>query len=367
MCRHCLINVAIPRWLLVAAPLASCALLFSATPAAAHVDYFRVNKGVIYPQTANNTQPTTPYDNGFYGRLDLGATPGDIASASAVSTTAPLLNYVLTQSSTGYWSWAQYFNSLTQLDSALPVGHTYRFNISGGALGAQSALSPTPANNLFSPSIPYFVGTTFDQLQGLDPSAPFTLRWNAFAAPFGANDLAIFLSIVRISDSQPVYSVGLNNATTSHQLSAITLAPNTEYRAELIFSSRVDTPNAGFTVASGLVDFDLVTDLQFKTGERLPGDYNRNHVVDAADYTLWRNTLGQINVTPYTGADGDGDGKILRADYDVWEANYGLTSPASGSLLTAVPEPSAANLLLCGLFAASLLPRRGNRAAGKRR
>ena len=30
----------------------------------------------------------------------------------------------------------------------------------------------------------------------------------------------------------------------------------------------------------------------------LAGDYNRNGVVDAADYTVWRNTLGQIGPRP---------------------------------------------------------------------
>src|SRR5262249_16806154 len=35
------------------------------------------------------------------------------------------------------------------------------------------------------------------------------------------------------------------------------------------------------------------------------GDYNHNGVVDAADYTVWRDHLG-ANVAPYSGADGDG-------------------------------------------------------------
>ena len=36
-----------------------------------------------------------------------------------------------------------------------------------------------------------------------------------------------------------------------------------------------------------------------------------------------RNTLDQTGLTPFSGADGDGDGSILAADYDVWKANYG--------------------------------------------
>jgi hypothetical protein len=54
------------------------------------------------------------------------------------------------------------------------------------------------------------------------------------------------------------------------------------------------------------------------------GDYNRNGVVDAADYTVWRDTLG-ANVAAYTKADGDGNGAVNQADYTKWRANFGTT------------------------------------------
>jgi hypothetical protein len=59
------------------------------------------------------------------------------------------------------------------------------------------------------------------------------------------------------------------------------------------------------------------------------GDYNQNNVVDAADYTVWRNTLGG-SVTAYSGADGDGDGMIGPEDYGIWKAHFGQTLPGSG-------------------------------------
>jgi pectate lyase len=59
----------------------------------------------------------------------------------------------------------------------------------------------------------------------------------------------------------------------------------------------------------------------------LPGDFNSDGVVNAADYTVWRdNTSGEY--TP--------------ADYTVWASNYGR----SASTGTTVPEPSALMLLL---------------------
>jgi hypothetical protein len=53
------------------------------------------------------------------------------------------------------------------------------------------------------------------------------------------------------------------------------------------------------------------------------GDYNRNGLVEAADYVLWRKTLGQ-SVVPYEGADGNGSGMIDESDYTVWRARFGL-------------------------------------------
>ena len=56
----------------------------------------------------------------------------------------------------------------------------------------------------------------------------------------------------------------------------------------------------------------------------LAGDYNYNGVVDAADYTMWRDALGS---TIYIAADGDGNGTVEPADYGVWKQNFGNTLP----------------------------------------
>jgi hypothetical protein len=62
----------------------------------------------------------------------------------------------------------------------------------------------------------------------------------------------------------------------------------------------------------------------------LAGDYNLNGVVDAADYVVWRKTLGG-SVTPYTSADGNGDCKIDDSDRVMWRAHFGQTLPAPGT------------------------------------
>jgi hypothetical protein len=61
----------------------------------------------------------------------------------------------------------------------------------------------------------------------------------------------------------------------------------------------------------------------------LPGDYNRNGVVDTADWVVWmklRNTAVPI----YTLADGNGDGFVDDDDYDIYVENFGETFPGAG-------------------------------------
>jgi Ca2+-binding RTX toxin-like protein len=67
------------------------------------------------------------------------------------------------------------------------------------------------------------------------------------------------------------------------------------------------------------------------------GDYNGDLMVNAADYIVLRGSMG-ASVTPFTSADGNGDGLVDANDRAVWVANYGqrVTLP-----LIADPGPVA--------------------------
>ncbi len=316
-------------------------------------DFYRVGKTVVYQQTSN-TQPVTPTT--VYGGVDMfTSVPADFTSARVFSTTttppSPVPEFVLTQFSPGYWGSSQTYANLAAMDTNLPPGDTFGFLVEGGLLGSQLALLPIPATDLFSPNVPYYTGTEFTQLNNMDTRLPFTLTWNSFTPAPTANDSPIFLSIYRVSDGQTMISTSLSNTATSFLIPANTLAPSTQYQAYLDFSSRLNTADTGFSTADATAAYDSSTGLQFTTSVYPPGDYDRNHVVNAADYVLWRKTLGQTGLVPYSGADGDGDGKILPADYNVWRTNFGAAAPSSGTSLgaLAVPEPTAAALVIAGM------------------
>ncbi|WP_146590455.1 sialidase family protein [Posidoniimonas polymericola] len=79
--------------------------------------------------------------------------------------------------------------------------------------------------------------------------------------------------------------------------------------------------------------------------EPLLGDFNNDGVVDAADYSVWRDNLGASitlpnedpSVTP---------GTVSEQDYETWRKNYGAVAaaPSTGGARE-VPEPAAAWLL----------------------
>jgi glucose/arabinose dehydrogenase len=92
----------------------------------------------------------------------------------------------------------------------------------------------------------------------------------------------------------------------------------------------------------GLVSGDVI----YVTPDLAAGDYNDNGIVDAADYTIWRDSFGS---TSDLRADGDGDQLIDDDDYAVWKWTFGnLANAGAATALSAVPEPASVWLLVAG-------------------
>lgn len=118
--------------------------------------------------------------------------------------------------------------------------------------------------------------------------------------------------------------------------------------SEMYFGTRwLDNVTPGGSASFDSVRFEYIP----VPGDPVPGDYNGNGVVDAADYTVWRDSLGQIGgglPADGTGDDDLGvpDGDVDEFDYAFWKNRFGNVS-GSGS---AIPEPTSALLAVLALI-----------------
>ncbi|MGI9429180.1 MAG: hypothetical protein ACR2NM_11025, partial [Bythopirellula sp.] len=76
----------------------------------------------------------------------------------------------------------------------------------------------------------------------------------------------------------------------------------------------------------------------------LAGDFNGNDVVNGADFLAWQR--------------GESPNPLSQSDLAYWEANYGDAIPLTATS-TAIPEPTAALLLVFGVVTAACWRRRG--------
>jgi hypothetical protein len=86
------------------------------------------------------------------------------------------------------------------------------------------------------------------------------------------------------------------------------------------------------------------------------GDYNGDGNVDAADYTVWRNNVGNAGTTLLNRDPGNG-GLVGDDDYDSWKSNFGAGGGGSVSG-PGVPEPSSFVMGLLCLVGLSAVRRR---------
>lgn len=102
-----------------------------------------------------------------------------------------------------------------------------------------------------------------------------------------------------------------------------------------------------FTTADGNLHRGVVEYVQ-------SGDYSRDGTVDAADYVLWRKTLGSA-LPLGTAADGDGNGQVDFTDYSVFAGAFGEAAVVEAVAASAVNVPEPASRLSSLLAVAYLV------------
>lgn len=170
---------------------------------------------------------------------------------------------------------------------------------------------------------------SLDSIAGTSNSVTMTLEfYDAFGAT-GASSL-LDSSEMTIADGSVTPDVW-----KEHQIIATAPAGTVEARLMFTFLQPANQ--------SGAVHIDL-TGLEVLTNY-LPGDYNEDGIINAADYTKWRDAMSAgasslpNDPTP---------GTVDESDFLYWRAHFGETaSQGSGAdARSVVPEPAAGTLLL---------------------
>ena len=172
------------------------------------------------------------------------------------------------------------------------------------------------------------------------------VQWGFWEQAHWRPDSALFRSDWSVKPNGQAYlDLVFNEWWTQEEITADAVGAGTVRGFKGDYSVSVSANGITETVNVSLSDNGLSLEVS------LPyyvGDYNRDGSVDAADYTTWRDSLGD-SVPTGTGADGNNDGLITEADYLIWRDNFGNTLQAS-SHSNSIPEPSTISILLMGSF-----------------
>ncbi len=248
---------------------------------------------------------------------------------------------------------------LVASDADLPA-QTVSFSIVGGADRTRFSLTPGGALSFVTP--PNFEAPTD---ANLDNSYVVIVQ----ASDGAFSDLqALIVNVSPVNEFAPVITsaAAVNVAENTTAVLTVTATDADLPGQALTYSLVGGVDQAKFTISPsgqlaflGAPDFEIPTDadtnntylvtVRVSDGslsstqdvtvtvtdvfDPLLGDYNSDNTVDSADYTVWRDTLGQ-SVPALTGADGSGNGLIDPADYAVWVANFGQSRSFAASAVS---------------------------------
>lgn len=259
--------------------------------------------------------------------------------------------------------------STSDMDAAFGGGNTHLFSLDTNSAGSKNgsiAAEATSHQAFNAQTINLF---SIDVLDHANPSFSLETDINELMLDFGTVDLgssptlnfdvANLVSTVgftsdlefdahAFSEDQDFFEVDLaplESSVAAGMSRKLTAWMNADTVGSFSASLFLNFSDEGLPGASSL---ELMTLTLTGMVEMQAGDYNADGIVDAADYTIWRDSLAS---TTNLAADGNENSVIDIGDYDVWRANFGGTSGSGASANGAVPEPATLVLLIVGMVA----------------
>ncbi len=148
----------------------------------------------------------------------------------------------------------------------------------------------------------------------------------AQTAEIGGNQIVVELQIDRDHDGDTNFDDGSVNWEVGDQI--VIASSSREYDEEEV---RTITDLVHQDDATVLITLDAPLayrhygEIERYTRDGVRGDFNGDGIVNAADYTVWRDHLGAETDNPLGGL-GDGVPGVGAGDHDAWRDNYGATA-----------------------------------------
>jgi hypothetical protein len=231
-----------------------------ALPAHAEISFVDMFRNDALVQTADGNSLAAA---GSFFALDLNSVnAGDYDSVSATypGPGSPVSLSVNTPTLFTYQTTA--YPTQAAMDADFPFG-TYQF-LATNAGGSDSTSFDYTADH-YSASNPYLAGSSYSDLQNMNPLANLSVGFSPFAVDQAATDAFIFFTVRDNSSQAIVFDAGFLPSTTAGEtIPAGTLLPNHSYTYEVIFSDRVSVPSPG-AAFDAVLGFDVRTTGVFAT------------------------------------------------------------------------------------------------------
>jgi probable HAF family extracellular repeat protein len=292
-------------------------------------------------------KPTTP--NGTSGTMyDLGSLGGTESNGSAINASGQVSGSSLTNGDAHFraflWKPTLPNGASGTMYNLGTLGGNESFGGAINANGQVAGFSYTTGNSMYhaylwTPTSPNGISGTMQDIGTLGGHNSYSYNIGVGGQVVGASE------IVTTSDRTHAFLY-----TSGSGIVDLNTAIDPLSGWELLDAA--DINDAGQITGQGLINGQFHAYLL--TPVQIPGDFNGNGTVDAADYVVWRKGLGTI----YT-----------QGHYNIWRTHFGqLPGSASGvDANAAVPEPATLVPIIIVAAAAFIRRRRGRIASLKTR